>query len=106
MNQGPVNRQVKNRKISPSKKEWFVKAYKSSSLTIKGFCTENGINPGTFKNWLYKGHYSSKIRFTEVVCETLKRRSVKIILENGLKVEIEVENAKELFTLVRELKSC
>jgi hypothetical protein len=88
--------------------EALVSEFQKSSLSMKRFCEEEGINAHSFKNWYYARLKGRKnVQFAEVVCESRnKDRKVEIILENRIKVQMDIGNSQELINLIRELKTC
>ncbi len=96
------------RYLSISTKSRLVKAFENSSEKMSKFCHRHNIPTSTFSYWCKTYTESNTTaKFTEVILSKPDtKREIEIILENNLKVKLEVNNSVELMGLIKDLRKC
>lgn len=94
--------------------EWAerVSACRSSGLSVKTWCRENGVSEQTYYKWqrrLYELAQNQKEnRFAEITPQAVKRSGIAVTVQFGA-VELAVHNGADAATVeavLRAVKSC
>ena len=94
--------------------EWAerVSAYRSSGLSIKTWCRENGVSEQTYYRWqrrLYNlAQNQQENRFAEITPQALNRSGIAVTVQFG-GVELSVHNGADAATVeavLQAVKSC